>query len=49
MDLYERKVILPKDYSFIIVDKNAKSDKRIMMCEQGKVIYPIRISGDKGE
>lgn len=45
MDMYEREIILKKDYSFLVVDKSAKHDRRVWKCEKGKVIYPIRLDG----
>jgi len=45
MQLYQEKIILKKDYSFLIVDKSAKISWRWFLCEQGKRCVSIDISG----
>lgn len=47
MRLYQTEIILKKDYSFLIVDKSAKIDRRFFLCEQGKRCYSIDILGNK--
>lgn len=45
MDLYEKEIILKKDYSFLIIDKSAKHDRRLWKCVGGKHMVPIRLDG----
>jgi hypothetical protein len=32
---YEDNIISPKDYSFLIIDKSAKNDKRYILVKEG--------------
>ena len=41
MALYEKEIILKKDYSFLIIDKSAKHSKRLWKCDKGKTLYAI--------
>lgn len=45
MALYEKEIILKKDYSFLIIDKSAKHSKRLWKCDKGKTLYAIWLDG----
>lgn len=47
MNLYEKEIILKKDYSFLIIDKSAKHSKRLWKCEKGEKLYAIRLDGSE--
>ncbi len=47
MYLYEKEIILKKDYSFLIIDKSAKHSRRLWKCEKGKTLIAIRLDGSE--
>jgi hypothetical protein len=47
MELYEREIILKKDFSFLIIDKSEKQSRRLWKCDKGITLYPITIDGER--
>jgi hypothetical protein len=43
MQAYEDFVIVPTDYSFIVIDKTAGIDKRYFVCRSGEYIEPFSV------
>lgn len=49
MELYEREIIMKKDFSFLIIDKSQKHSWRLWKCDRGIEVFPINITGEKIE
>jgi len=43
--LYEKEIILRKDFSFLVVDKSAKEKDWLWKCTKGISISPLKIDG----
>lgn len=48
MNMYQDVIIMKKDYSFLIIDKSAKVENRLFICQQGLKLSRILFNEDDG-